>query len=213
MNGTLMKDIGSQFLWLPDLGFGYYPAFDCKTEYFEEYKALEGSVCCEEINKVRVDMVNAQIGDARLLDFGIGAGTFIEARGKGITFGYDRDGNGVKWLIDQGLWLDPYGMESIEHVSFWDAFEHLEHPEPILRKVTGFVFMSLPIFEGVDHILQSKHYKKNEHFWYFTVTGLIQWMKRQGFGCVACHDKEVAAGREDVGSFVFKRMAAAGELK
>jgi len=209
MNGTLQKQIGSEFVWLPKLGFGYYPAFDCKTEYFNEYQNLEGSGVCDEINRIRVDMVQQFIGNAMLLDFGIGAGTFIQSRGPGITKGYDRDGAGVEWLMKNGCWLDPYGQQQISHISFWDAFEHLEHPEVLLRKVTGFVFMSLPIFVDCDHVLQSKHFKPNEHFWYFTAWGLEAWMKQHGFSCRFADNPETRAGREDVGSFVFERTGDA----
>jgi hypothetical protein len=207
MNSTLMKDIGSQFLWLPDLGFGYYPAFNCKTEYFDEYKSLEGSEVCERINHSRVETVARWIGDAPLLDFGIGAGTFIIERGKGITFGYDRDGNGVRWLMENDIWCDPHQMDDIKNISFWDAFEHLEHPETFLNRVSGFVFMSIPIFIDCDHILQSKHFKTNEHFWYFTLPGFVDWMRE--FDLIqesTALDFESVEGREDVYTFIFRKI-------
>ncbi len=206
MNSLVQERVNTELVWLPDQGYGYFPAFDCKTNYFEEYAALEGTEVCDQLNIARVTLVGKHIGDSPLLDFGIGAGTFINARGTDITFGYDRDGAGVWWLMDQNIYLDPYSMDSIEHISFWDALEHLEHPEVVLKKVKRHVFVSLPIFVDIDHVLQSKHYKPNEHFWYFTEWGFIKWMRLQGFICLEQSDAEVVAGREDIGAFVFERI-------
>ena len=69
------------------------------------------------------------------------------------------------------------------------------------------LFMSLPVFNDVDHVLRSKHFKPDEHFWYFTRDGLVAAMLMCGFKLVAESDVESELGREDIGTFAFRREA------
>ena len=38
------------------------------------------------------------------------------------------------------------------------------------------MFISLPDIPGPDEVLKSKHYRKDEHYWYFSKEGLIIFM-------------------------------------
>jgi hypothetical protein len=78
-------------------------------------------------------------------------------------------------------------------------------PEAFLRCVRGMVFVSIPIFTDLDHIKRSKHYRPNEHLWYFTREGLVKWMHGHGFGLAEENRMETDLGREDIGTFVFHR--------
>jgi hypothetical protein len=97
----------------------------------------------------------------------------------------------------------------VDAVTFWDSLEHIHDPGPLLANVRRFVFVSLPVFSGPDDVLRSKHYKREEHCWYFTQRGLRNFMWEFGFQFVAGNNMEQAAGREQIESFVFERRVDA----
>jgi SAM-dependent methyltransferase len=197
----LKKD---QLIWLPELGIGYYEVEDTPydEDYFKKYQSYEGTDFCDELNRARVDMVKKYY-QGRVLDIGIGSGSFIIAHGN--CDGYDINPAGVNWLKERGLYLQP--VKEVEAVTFWDSFEHIRDPNDVLQYVTDWVFMSIPLFDGCNHVLKSKHYRKDEHYWYFTINGLVTYMKLHGFGFVGFNCVESDIGREDIGSFVFKRAS------
>jgi hypothetical protein len=45
----------------------------------------------------------------------------------------------------------------------------------------------------------------NEHYWYFTYDGLIEWMTAQSFSFLDAYDDEKRLGREDIYTFVFRK--------
>lgn len=195
-------NLSEKFLkWLPEIGIGYFEVNDCPYDkaYFEKYVSYEGSEICKNLNKARVDLVKKHY-HGYVLDIGIGCGSFIDAHGK--AYGYDINPAGVEWLKERDLYLEP---KQVTAVSFWDSFEHIRNPAEILDEVTEWVFMSIPIFDNPKHVLRSKHYRKDEHYWYFTTNGLIHYMKCMGFVLVESNQMESEIGREDIGSFVFKR--------
>ena len=53
--------------------------------------------------------------------------------------------------------------------------------------------------------MQSKHFKPNEHVWYFTDWGLRLWFEEQGFDCLETNYDETNIGREGINSYVFRR--------
>jgi hypothetical protein len=65
--------------------------------------------------------------------------------------------------------------------------------------------MSIPIFSGKDHALASKHFRPDEHYWYFTKVGLMGFMLGLGFTCRSESSFEIALGREDIQTFAFRR--------
>jgi 2-polyprenyl-3-methyl-5-hydroxy-6-metoxy-1,4-benzoquinol methylase len=213
----------------PQLGVGYYPVIsDPKKvydkKYFERYQkysqSLVNSPVTQDLNRYRRDLVNSYT-QGEVLDVGIGAGTFIEYRGlNGVhnirTLGYDVNPEGIKWLKERDLWLDPYSCESksIEAMTLWDVIEHIKDPAPLLKKLKegGLLFISTPIYESVDYdeIHNSKHFRPTEHFWYFTKNGLKNFLDlcvkgKTGFKMLHESYQEVVIGREGVMTFVFKR--------
>lgn len=218
-----MGDIGSLYgaisgprlSWFPEIGIGYYPVRAGLTpyddEYFNRYARQADTDLGRALMKVRVSLVGSHWG-GKLVDVGIGCGAFIDARDAvpglaGRTVGYDVNPAGRDWLEARSLWYDIESAESIEAVSLWDVLEHISDPLPLLDKVSNWVFVSLPIFEGPDHVLRSKHYRKDEHFWYFTDRGLRWFMGECGFGCAESNHIETDLGREDIGSYAFRRVA------
>jgi len=142
----------------------------------------------------------------QLLDVGIGCGAFLELRNKaGLqTWGYDVNPAGVEWLGERGLFVNPY-RAAIDAMTLWDVLEHIPDYRPLLANVRKWLFLSLPIFRDADHALRSKHYKPAEHCWYFTRRGLMLAMQDCGFALASESNIETDLGREDIGTFAFKR--------
>lgn len=193
-------------LWYPELGYGYYPVElngQYGKEYFEKYHSYRSSPIAEALMKARADLVSKYCGEALVVDIGIGSGHFIEIR-KGATYGYDVNPLGIRWLLDRNLWFDPF-VKSPDAATCWDSLEHMLRPDLFVDRVSKFVFTSIPVFADEWHVLRSKHFKPNEHCWYWTRDGFIRWMQARGFSCLEENQMESALGREDIGTFVFKR--------
>lgn len=202
-----------ELVWYAERGFGYYPVQDHLTPYDQNYWAkYEGyaeTPIGRALNTARWELVGRHVPSKELVvDVGIGCGTFIEDRlfhtQCPTTEGYDVNPVAVGWLKARDLWKDPY-VEPVPHVTCWDSLEHIPDPSALVSRVSGFMFISIPIFRGPEHVLESRHFRKDEHFWYFTRDGLVDWMASQGFELVEENDHETRAGREDIGSFAFQR--------
>ena len=195
----------SGLVWDDELRYGYYPAKpDGKYDeaYWRKYQSYDGTEMGRKLTDFRVALVDRHCPGEPVLDFGIGSGFFVRSRSN--TKGYDVNPFGVKWLREKGLWLDPYDRGA-DHVTCWDSLEHIQYPEGLLRKVRKTLFVSIPIFCGPEHVERSKHFKRDEHFQYFTEAGLVAWAEGLGFGLVEASGAETAMGREDILTFVFKR--------
>ncbi len=150
----------------------------------------------------RVEFV-AQHYRGTLVDVGIGSGAFIEARDD--TYGFDINPAGVAWLKKKCLWFNPYDR-SFPALSMWDVLEHIADFRPLLANVEEWLFLAVPLFEDAEHVLRSKHFRKDEHYWYWTRRGLVTMLGELGFDIVADSNMETHAGREDIGAFAFKRI-------
>lgn len=194
----------SQLQWLPELGIGYYPvtAMPYDAEYFARYQAMKDTEIGLKLNHARIELVNQYTNDD-VLDIGIGSGAFVEARAK--TYGYDINPHAVEWLVKHKAYRHPF--KGANSLTFWDSLEHIHNPTLILQGAKEYVFVSCPIYENLDHLLQSKHYRKDEHCHYWTVQGLLTFMDYFGFERIDENWIESELGREDIGTFVFKRKA------
>ncbi|MGH8897001.1 MAG: class I SAM-dependent methyltransferase [Egibacteraceae bacterium] len=201
-------------VWNEALGRGYYPVqsdgqYD--KAYWSRYAGYTGTPAERELNLRRVALVEKHAPGQTVVDIGIGAGHFILARAPHSTYGYDVNPRAVRWLVESGLWFDPWARDP-DIVTTWDALEHLSRPEHLVVRVRKLMFVSIPIFTGLDHILRSKHFRKDEHFVYFTRDGFVAWMGAHGFTLRDENTMEVDVGREDIGTFVFARTAPQGEV-
>lgn len=197
--------------WFPELGRGYYPVKvdgQYGREYWENYVQRAGTEIGRALNDARVHLVHQYAGYGPVVDIGIGSGAFIEGRNgasnKRNTFGYDVNLHAIRWLLTRKLWHDPYFLDP-ENATCWDSLEHMKRPESFLRRVQRNLFISIPIFDDEAHVLRSKHFRPEEHFHYFTESGLVKWMNKEGFGLIAKNRVETDLGREDIGTFVFRR--------
>ncbi len=202
----LLTNGSPTLIWLAEMEMGYYPVNPChqtyNRDYFAKYEAYAKTKLGRELTEARKSLV-ADFYDGPLVDIGIGCGQFVDSRPQ--TYGFDIGQPAVNWLALRGLMRNPYGQKQ-EAISCWDSLEHLPDPAALLKNVKSWVFVSLPIFQNFGHILTSKHFRKDEHYWYWTERGFKNWMKENGFECRFESDIETKLGREDIYTFVFQRL-------
>ncbi len=175
--------------------------------YWAKYQHMADTDMGRALTQARIDLV-ARHYDGPLLDVGIGSGQFIvgrlSSRGRN-TYGYDVNPLAIEWLKERALYLNLY-KESVRALSFWDALEHIPDPGAAVARAGEWVFVSLPIFDGPEDCLASKHFRPGEHLWYWTHGGFVRWMERQGFECVEHNVIESDLGRDGIGSYAFRRL-------
>lgn len=170
--------------------------------YFANYAKLADTDIGRRLNAARLAMLARHWDGAGVVDIGIGAGTFCEARPG--TMGFDVNPVGIEWLRARRLFVDPYETP-VDVACFWDAIEHILEPAPLLANIRHLILVSLPIFRGAAHVLSSKHRKPGEHIYYWTDSGFRSFMAMQGWRCVETNDEETRIGREDIRSYAFRR--------
>lgn len=202
MTISLPAGLIDSLLWCEEKGIGFHPrppmAYD--GSYFEHYRELDASPVGAALTQARLDMVRRHF-DGPPLDVGIGGGRFVtESSG----CGYDVNPDAIHWLTAQGRYRNPYFSKPVA-LCFWDSLEHIPNPSEIVDQATEWVFVSMPIYTGVEDVLTSKHYKPGEHLWYWTRWGLIRWFDERGFTVVESNSLESTLGRSGIMSFAFKR--------
>lgn len=196
--------VGKHLQWFPELGIGYYHVTESPydQEYFDRFARQADTPIGRKLMRQRVQFVE-QHYRGPLVDVGIGSGAFIDRRMR-PTFGYDINPAGQAWLRARNLWANPYEGK-VDAVSLWDVLEHMHDFRPLLASVQKWLFLAVPLFDDAEHVLRSKHYRRDEHCWYFTRRGLLGMMQDLGFELVSESNMETHAGREDIGAFAFKR--------
>ena len=188
--------------WLPELGLGYYEveAGDPYDEaYFGKYERMAATAMGVALTSARLALVRRWWSGGSI-DVGIGCGQFVEAAG---CMGFDINPAGVGWLNDRHRYADPY--HGADAVTCWDSLEHIREPEALLACVRRWLFVSLPIFRDGEHAVESRHFRPDEHYWYFTQDGFVRFMESAGFALREVSDIETRLGREDILSFAFER--------
>lgn len=202
---SFSDELNTGLVWLPALGMGYYPVPQHRPydiHYFSRYQQMADTPMGRDLTKTRVQLV-ARHYNGPVVDVGIGVGQFVEARPN--TRGYDVNPAGIDWLKTRGLWADLYS-DSYPALSFWDSLEHIDRPDLAVAKAEKWVFLSVPIFADGDTILASRHFRKDEHLWYWTHDGLLRWFAEQGFDLAEHNTRESELGRDGIGSYAFCRI-------
>jgi hypothetical protein len=190
-------------------GIAYQPDTSDSVEYdkayYDKYVAYENTEISKRLNAFRVGFTSRC---RTILDIGIGSGEFIRSSPV-ETLGYDVNPIAVEWLRNRGLYLNPYKSlpSRVSGITLWDTLEHIPTPTDLLNRLPiGIqVFVSIPIFETLSSIKDSKHYRPNEHFYYFTHPGLLTYFDDLGYTLIEHSDGESRAGRESIGSFHFRK--------
>lgn len=173
------------------------------VDYFDHYKAIQGAEIARRINAGRVAIVNKYAKGSAVLDTGIGSGEFIKSRPN--TFGRDVNRKAVAWLkAENKLATDSTQFGAF---TYWDVLEHIDVPNNHFRRMPDgcFLFTCLPIFDDLNRVRESRHYKPGEHLYYWTERGFIDWMAFYRFRLLDRQVFEVDAGRDSILTFAFKR--------
>lgn len=212
---TVSEELG-QYGWLPP--DGSEPVYT--REYFEKYKKYEDTEIGKNIRRARTSFVlgNLPVEDfmvytdleISICDVGIGSGIFIKDMSEGMlrgkVFGSDVNPYAIEWLKEKGLLIDPTKTR-MDVITLWDVLEHMNEPEKFITDCDAtYVFVSMPIYKDVEHVLKSKHLRPNEHLWYYTEESLINIFKTLGYNLLQVTDTESLVGREDILSFAFKKL-------
>lgn len=213
--------------WMEPIGIGF---LDCETftgpdgekpapyddAYFAKYRDMADSEVGAALNKFRSELVCrwaplASQGNATLLDVGIGDGAFLRSVSY-LTwlqvYGCDINPAGIAYLIENGQLASFEEPSSFDVVTFWDSLEHIRDPRPALAAARQVALVSIPIFTDAAHAVTSRHFRPDEHFWYFTRHGFIQFADQEGFDCVDVLATETALGRDSIETFVLRRRPA-----
>lgn len=208
MDKIFLEIIQENLIWVPEKGIGFYPVKNSRYDkkYFDKYVRYERTPIGSKLNEFRARLVN-KYTHGKILDIGIGCGSFIKYRGN--CAGYDINPAARAWLEKRNLYFDPFlitnNLNTIKGITFFDSLEHIESLGYLFGQLTGqFVFISMPIFKNLEHLLTSKHYRKDEHYYYFTQGGLIKYMAGYHLNLLEITNKEIKCGREDIYTFVFK---------
>lgn len=199
------QEIKSGLVWLPELGMGRYPVPKTRPydeSYFFRYQELADTDLGRELTAARIRLV-ARHYTGPVLDVGIGAGQFVTARPE--TKGFDVNPAGVEWLKERGAWANLY-RDRYQALTFWDSLEHIDRPDVAVARAEKWVFVSVPIFSGAEHVIRSRHFRRDEHIWYWTHEGLVAWFGEQGFELMESNGIETQLGREGIGSYAFARV-------
>lgn len=194
---------------LHELGIAYQRSqkalVDYGEAYFDKCAGYEGQAIGEAIHAGRVAFVAKHYGAGPMLDVGIGSGAFIRARPD--TWGTDVNPKAIAWLRDRGQLARADELHGWPAYSFWDVIEHIPTPEDYFRLIRpgSWLFTSLPLFEDLRRIRDSRHYRPDEHLYYWTREGFIRWMGWHGFALVERSDFETRAGRDSIESFAFRK--------
>jgi hypothetical protein len=206
----------SDDLWITMMGGIAYQKDMSKSvpydqAYFDKYVGYEGTPLAMGINESRISLTS-DLCDC-ILDVGVGSGEFMSLFPK-RSYGFDINDVAVEKLLQKNSFIDPYAQpipDAIDGLTFWDTLEHMRRPSDILKKprIGVYVFISMPIFTDLTLVAQSKHYRPDEHYYYYTEDGLKKFMNDLGYTHLETSDGETKAGREGILSFTFQRTQLA----
>lgn len=230
MLDTLVGAIAAHRLqWLEPIGLGFYDvdallaseglttADVYSDDYFAKYEAMADAPIGIELNEFRKSLVarhaptSSDAGPPTLLDVGIGDGAFlraVETLSWLRPYGCDINPAGIAYLIERGQLANFDAPASFDVVTFWDSLEHIRDPRPALAAAAHVAIVSIPIFTDAADAVTSKHFRPDEHFWYFTRHAFSVFADQEGFDVVDILATETAIGREGIETFVLKRRPA-----
>jgi hypothetical protein len=193
----LRWDINKEHGFLDILPREYDDAYFCK------YLQYSDTPIGKQLLEYRINFIN-KWHSGRLLDVGVGSGQIVRTREN--TFGYDINSIAICMLKGMGKYAD-INDSVFPAYSFFDSFEHIKDHSTLLNLMHPGtkIFMSIPIFRNISHALSSRHFRPEEHYWYFTTQGLLRYMVDYGFCCLDVDNFEIRSGREDILSFVFEK--------
>lgn len=141
----------------------------------------------ELMSHLRLGYIIGSVGytPTKILDVGYGNGSFLTTCTSVIQkcYGHDISGYPIppKCEFVSNIFHDNYDI-----VTFFDSLEHYDNPYFLNKINTKFVCISVPWCHYIDDewFENWKHRRPDEHLWHFNDSGLISFMKYQGYDCI-----------------------------
>ena len=130
------------------------------------------------------------------MDFGCGVQTFGQCVPETVLkmYSYDPHFYPNQDFVKEG---------TFDAITFWDSLEHMKRLGIVPLLNGRYVFISTPIIDGVRDLLKWKHFRPDEHVWYFSEQALVKLFKKWGYALQSVDSFEVQCGRSDVLSYCF----------
>lgn len=210
------EDMGGGLRLCESLGVAFQDdmtrSVDYGPAYFAKYVSYRESRRYGDVESVRVELTK-RVG-LPVVDIGIGCGAFLEAcqtAGVQVVGGTDVNPTARDWLRERGLLVESFEKFPPIAVTLWDVLEHFREPHELLDKTRcgDVLLVSLPVYDDLRReVLTSKHYRPDEHYYYFTKHGFIAWIQEYGFSVTEFNEHETHpnCGRQGIGTFVARRV-------
>ena len=144
-----------------------------------------------------------------ILDVGYNTGGFLK-----LALQYEYKPYGIevnKYAIKQSPWIqniswDEVGDIDFKLVSFFDSLEHMRNLEVLRSMRTAFILVSFPDVgdRDIEALKTWKHYRPNEHLFYFNRYTLKGLMNNIGYDLIVYENVEGPI-REDITTGIFKK--------
>lgn len=162
------------------------------SKKFLDYRERFASPLGQAINAWRAWWVTSTIEkhglpalDATVLDYGAGVGAFLSQMADKCAdllwaeINEFMVGDLVFHYPDMRQYTPGYPVDVL---TLWDVFEHLADPWGLLGAINpAHVFLTIPIIAPSADPKKSKHYKPNEHQWYWTLAGFMGEARKHGW--------------------------------
>lgn len=218
--------------WFPEYDFGFLNCDQFNNDkvvydekYFQKYVSYRETEICRKLNSLRAKLVFAlmkKVENPVIHDFGAGACDFIKKMIEDDP-NVRISGNDVNLSsVDELKSINRYALDGCRFaniVTFWDSLEHIGHIRNLLDYISvgAYVVVTIPIALDCNHAIRFKHYRTDEHYWYFTRNGFVNhFMPAFGFRMIPISEftqeryidesMEEHVGRSDVMTFIFRRV-------
>ena len=174
-------------------------------DYYKKYVDYDNNDISDRLNMFRIAFVRKYCKS--VLDIGVGSGKFVRSF-PGNVGGYDINLFAANWLKTNFLFNDiSTDLGLFSGLTFWDSLEHIPLPSELLLALSSgqFVFVSIPIFDDVLLVKESRHYRPDEHYYYFSHVGMIHYMNSCGFCLLEYSNEESRIGRSSISSYAFRK--------
>jgi len=143
--------------------------------YLEKYKQLATTPLSRKIHLARWNLIYKYLKFGVILDYGCGPNTFNSyAPVEYTVFGYDINPECKQSKIPE---------VNFNAVTFWDSLEHIHNFYNEIEKLKpDYLFISTPNLKSVKNgIIDWKHYRPQEHIYYFDIDSLIVILANLGY--------------------------------
>lgn len=181
--------------------------------YYDQFKERYYTDIGRKLHTWRRAFVECHAVDGKILDFGCGYGGLVVDDLTGNWYGFDIMPC-VKERLGELRFDNVPTFSDYSTICMFDVFEHLVLPVHRLQLIAPGtqLVITIPCWEhwdDMDAIAEWKHYRPGEHLLYTSQQGFVAFMQSHGFEWVLSTNYESFIGRQDVVTFIFRKMTPA----